>query len=405
MISHDQYAHWADIYKTPLYVYDKDIMVRQYAQLDHDITYSPKKIYYACKANSNLSILKIFKDLGCNVDVVSAGELFLALEAGFSPQQILFTGNNLPSWEMEYAVKRNILMTVDSLSQLRMYGKINPHSQVYIRINPNLGAGHHKHVITGGLQSKFGIYYTRMDEVKHIAREYHLHVRGIHQHIGSGILEPNLMLHGIKQLLEVASQFSDLECIDIGGGLGIPYHPTQDPLDTHTYGQKLNMLLSSWCETSGSTLTLIMEPGRFLVGQSGTLLTTVTAIKSNPKYTFVGTDTGFNHLLRPILYNAYHKISVIGPHTEHLSPVTVCGNICESGDIFAKNRSLPPLREGDVLAIHDVGAYGFSMASEYNARNLPAEILWNGNHMIVIRKKGDFKDLLYNQVYEVYEND
>jgi diaminopimelate decarboxylase len=404
-IAPQQYAHIAQTCGTPLYVYDKEMMVHQYFRLRDHIIYSPKKIYYACKANSNLSILKIFKDLGCGVDVVSAGELFLAMKAGFTPDQILFTGNNLAKWEMEYAAHHDILMTLDSLSQLKTYGKINPHADVCIRINPNLGAGHHKHVITGGLQSKFGIYHTKMGAVKDIAKKYHLHIVGVHQHIGSGILDSHLMLHGIASLLEVATNFSHIQFIDIGGGLGIPYHPTDAPLDTETYGRELSSLLSSWVETHGTPVTLIIEPGRFLVAQSGTLLTRVTAIKSNPKYTFVGTDTGFNHLMRPILYAAHHEISAVGSRDKNYAPVTVCGNICESGDIFAKNRDLPPLKEGDLLAIHDVGAYGFSMASLYNGRVLPPEVLLDGEELITIRRRGEFKDLLHNQIYEVYEND
>jgi diaminopimelate decarboxylase len=405
MMPHEQYAHIAQTFGTPLYVYDKEPMVGQYTRLHDHITYSPKRIYYACKANSNVSILKIFKNLGSGVDVVSAGELFLALKAGFTPDRILFTGNNLAPWEMEYAIDHDVLMTVDSLSQLKTYGKLNPHTDVCIRINPNLGAGHHKHVITGGLQSKFGIYHTKMGEVKDIARKYDLHIIGVHQHIGSGILDSQLMLHGITSLLEVAAAFSDIQFIDIGGGLGIPYYPTDPPLDTITYGRKLSSLVSSWTETHGIPVTLIIEPGRFLVAQSGTLLTRVTAVKSNPKYTFVGTDTGFNHLLRPILYAAHHEISVVGSQDQDVTPVTVCGNICESGDIFAKNRELPSINKGDLLAIHDVGAYGFSMASVYNGRRLPAEVLVDGKDLIVIRKRGEFEDLVYNQVYEVYEND
>jgi diaminopimelate decarboxylase len=402
MISPEQLIQIAHAYGTPTYVYDKNVMVRQYTQLDDHISYTPKKINYACKANSNLSILRVFKDLGCGVDVVSAGELFIALKAGFDPHQILFTGNNLARWEIEFAVSHDILMTLDSLSQLEIYGKINPHSQACIRINPNLGAGHHKHVITGGLQSKFGIYYTEIQDAQRIAARHDLTIVGVHEHIGSGILDPDLMMYGVSCLLDSASHFSHLEFVDIGGGLGISYKAEDTPLDTEVYGQKLSTLFATWVESYGSPLTLVLEPGRFLVAQSGILLTQVTAIKSNPKYTFIGVDTGFNQLMRPILYNAYHEITVVGSHDTALTPVTVCGNICESGDIFAKSRLLPPIQEGDLLAIHDVGAYGFSMASTYNARGLPAEILVDGDQVTLIRKRDEFKDLLYNQVFEVY---
>lgn len=402
MISHEQLTHVANTFGTPTYVYDKNIMIRQYDLLEDHISYSPKQIKYACKANSNLAILKVFRDLGCGVDVVSAGELFLALKAGFSPEKILFTGNNLAEWEMEYAASHDISITLDSLSQLETYGRINPHSRVFIRINPNLGAGHHKHVITGGLQSKFGIYHTQIHDAQKIAARSNLIIGGVHMHIGSGILDPDLLIHGVSSLLESASHFPHLEFVDIGGGLGIPYESENNPLDTEVFGEKLSTLFTSWVTSYGSPVTLVLEPGRFLVAQSGILLTQVTAIKSNPKYIFIGLDTGFNHFMRPILYNAYHEITVVGCHDTALAPVTVCGNICESGDIFAKNRLLPPIREGDLLAIHDVGAYGFSMASTYNARGLPAEVLVDGDQFILIRKRDDFQDLLFNQVYEVY---
>jgi diaminopimelate decarboxylase len=388
-------------YGTPTYVYNKQVMISQYQNLAQSIQYTPSRIYYACKANTNCAILKIFKDLGCGVDCVSPGEVFLALKAGFDPSDILFTGNNLTHSEILYAVSHDVLMTADSLSQLELYGQINPESDVCVRINPNLGAGHHKHVITGGLQSKFGIYHTDVDQIRSLLRRYNLHLKGVHMHIGSGILEPWLLLKGVDSLLEVASEFPDLEFIDIGGGLGVPYEPEEVPMDMREFGEKLMDIITQWVEKNYE-ITLILEPGRFLVAESGVLLTAVTAVKENPKYTFVGVDTGFNHFVRPALYNAYHEIVKVGPsesvsESQEIREVTVCGDICESADIFARNRNLPPLREGDLLAILNAGAYGFSMASEYNSRPLPAEVLVDKATITEIRRRGTFQDLLRNQ--------
>ncbi|MBU7011940.1 MAG: diaminopimelate decarboxylase [Theionarchaea archaeon] len=399
-MKHEVLTQIAEKYGTPVYVYDKSVIVNQYRRLDASVEFSPKKIYYASKANSNIAILNVFRDLGCSIDVVSPGELFLALKAGFNPSQILFTGNNLAVSEMEYAVEHNVLMTVDSLSQMETYGKINPGSSVCVRINPNLGAGHHRHVITGGLQSKFGIYYTEINRIRREAEKHNLKIIGIHMHIGSGILEYRLLLKGISSLLDVAAHFAEVEFIDIGGGLGIPYRSEESPLNLEEFGRELTSLVRKWVRMN-KEITLVLEPGRFLVAESGVLLTRVTAVKHNPKYTFVGVDTGFNHFMRPAVYDAYHEIQLINNDSRKREIVTVCGNICESGDIFAKKRDLPHLGEGDLLAIENVGAYGFSMASQYNARALPAEVLVDNGNIILIRKRGTFKDFLLNQVYEV----
>ncbi|MBU7022539.1 MAG: diaminopimelate decarboxylase [Theionarchaea archaeon] len=388
-------------YGTPTYVYDKQVMISQYQTLAQSIQYTPSRVYYACKANTNCAILRIFKDLGCGVDCVSPGEVFLALKAGFDPSDVLFTGNNLTQSEISYAVSHDVLMTADSLSQLELYGQIHPESDVCIRINPNLGAGHNKHVITGGLQSKFGMYHTTIDQIRSLLRRYKLHLRGVHMHIGSGILESWLLLKGVESLLEVASEFPDLEFVDIGGGLGVPYEPGEIPMDMREFGEKLTDMITQWVEKNHK-ITLILEPGRFLVAESGVLLTTVTAVKENPKYTFVGVDTGFSHFMRPALYNAYHEIIKVDSseaevESQETAEVTVCGNICESTDIFAKNRNLLLLKEGDLLAILNAGAYGFSMASEYNSRPLPAEVLVDKTTITEIRKRGTFQDLLRNQ--------
>ena len=399
MLDNTLLANIGETYGTPVYVYNKKKIVEQCNKLDSHITYSPKRIYYACKANSSMAILKTLRDLGCFIDVVSPGELFLALKAGFKPSEILFTGNNLTYSDMEYAIKNNVLLNADSISQLEKYGKINPNSKICTRINPNLGAGHHEHVITGGLESKFGIYYTEIDKIKEKAKKYNLDITGIHMHIGSGILKCESFLRGIEILLDVAGNFSDLDFINIGGGLGIPYKKTDKELDLEKFGRKLSNLFERWIDSYKRRITLVLEPGRFLVAESGILLTKITAIKQNPKYKFIGVDTGFNHLIRPILYNSYHEIQSVGDKRKKRENVSICGNICESGDIFVKNIELPELKEGDLLAIKNVGAYGYSMASQYNSRVRPPEVLVDGNKVTLIRERETFKDLLLKQKY------
>ena len=341
-----------------------------------------------------MTILKILKDLGAGIDAVSPGEVYLALKAGFSPNKILFTGNNVTDEEMKFVKKHDVLINIDSLSQLKRYGKNYPNSEISVRINPNVGAGHHPHVITGGPKSKFGIYYSRRDEIKRIASHYKLKIVGLHMHIGSGILKPEPFLSGTESLLNTAKGFCDLEFIDIGGGLGIQYNSQEKPIDLKNFGQKLSKIFDSYAKTHGK-VALRLEPGRYLVAGSGILLTRVNTVKKTPYRTFIGTDTGFNHLIRPILYGAHHEIIVANKAgQERTQKVDVCGNVCESGDFFARDRIMPEIDEGDLLAIMDVGAYGFSMSSNYNFRPRPAEVLVSSNKVKIIRRRKTVEDML-----------
>jgi diaminopimelate decarboxylase (EC 4.1.1.20) len=384
----------ADKYGTPLYVYNEDTIRMKYDSLIENITYPKTEIYYACKANYNLTILRMLRDLGAGIDAVSPEEVYLALKAGFSHNKILFTGNNVTDEEMKFVKNHNVLINIDSLSQLKRYGGMYPDSEISIRINPNVGAGHHAHVITGGPESKFGIYYTRTDEIKRIASDYNLKIIGIHMHIGSGILDPEPFLLGIRSLLSTAKEFKGLEFIDIGGGLGIPYKPKERQLDLKKFGQKLGEIFDSWSENYGK-VALRLELGRYLVAESGVLLTRVNTVKKTPYRTFIGVDTGFNHLIRPILYGAYHKIIAVNKVShEKTQKVDVCGNICESGDLFARDRIMPEIEEGDLLAITNVGAYGFSMSSNYNFRPRPSEVLVSDGKMRLIRRRETIEDML-----------
>ena len=396
---------------TPLYVYDEETIRSKVRTLIQNITYRPLKIYYAAKANTNLSILKVIKDEGKEVfgiDAVSPGEIELALKAGFRPGQIMFTSTSVTDDEMMFAIAKKVLVNCDSLSQLERYGRLNPNSGVCFRVNPDVGAGHHSHVITGGPESKFGIWADEVGKAFDIAERYDLSVVGIHEHIGSGILETGKFLAAMNVLLSVIKKhkdkLKDLEFVDFGGGLGVPYRLDQKPIDIGEFGKAVGRLFTDFCTSFGRKLTMAIEPGRFIVAESGALLCTVNTVKHTPKHKFVGVDTGFHHLIRPMAYGSYHPIVVVDncdSSSAKREKVAVCGNVCESGDVFTRDetgivgRELPPIREGDVLAILVAGAYGFSMASNYNTRPRPAEVLVKGNETKAIRKQEGISHVVY----------
>ncbi len=394
---------------TPVYAYDEETIRSRVRQLLQSIAYQPLKIYYAAKANTSLAILKIIREEGSQavgIDAVSPGEIECALKAGFRPEQIIFTSTSVTDEEMRFAISKKVLVNCDSLSQLERYGRLNPSSKVCFRVNPDVGAGHHSHVITGGPESKFGIWVNDVPMAFDIASKYKLKIAGIHEHIGSGILETGKFLTAMNVLLSVIGKnkekLKDLEFVDFGGGIGVPYKPGQKPIDMREFGAAVSRLFSDFCSSFGRQLTMAIEPGRFIVAESGVLLCTVNTVKQTPAHKFVGVDTGFNHLIRPMAYGSYHPIVVVDRCTsEKTEKVAVCGNICESGDVFTRDehgivgRELPPVKEGDVLAILVAGAYGFSMASNYNTRPRPAEVLVSSGKAAVIRKREGLSHVIY----------
>jgi diaminopimelate decarboxylase len=384
---------------SPLYVYDETKIRTRFAELIQSFSLiTNKKILYACKANSNVEIIKVLIEEGAGIDVVSPGEVFTCLKAGCKSENILFTGNNMTNEELDYSVNEGVILNIGDLSTLERYGKKFPGTSVCVRINPDVGGGHHDHVITGGPESKFGIYFSDVNEILCISKKHNLKISGIHQHIGSNILEAETFLEAINVLLKVAKEFPELDFIDFGGGLGIPYEPGQHRLNLEELTNKTVVLFKNFCSEYGRDVSFWIEPGRYLVGESGFLLTTVNTIKTNPAYKYVGTDSGFNHLVRPAMYGSYHEIINTSNPEGELETVTVCGNICESGDIFARDRRLPVIREGDILALENAGAYGYAMASNYNTRPLPAEVLVNGDQVKLIRRRETFEELLRNQI-------
>jgi diaminopimelate decarboxylase len=396
-------------YGSPLYVYNETILRERCQEMTNLVSGLDFQVNYSCKANSSLQLLKIIHQAGLAADAMSPGEIFVLSEAGFSPAEIFYVGNNVSAAEMLYAIERQITMSVDSISQLRLFGRINPGGKVALRFNPGVGVGHHQKVITAGKTTKFGITKDYLPEIKRLVREYNLRVVGINQHLGSLFLESEIYLEGVKRLLEIALNFEELEFIDFGGGMGIPYRKQegQPRLNLKELGLKLQTILSEWNLLNNKNLRFKIEPGRYIVAECGVLLGTVHAIKENYGTTYIGTDLGFNVLSRPVLYNSEHEIEIYGqehsPAKDEWQVVSVVGNICESGDILAAERNLPSIEEGDIMGVMDAGAYGLAMSSNYNNRLRPAEVLIQTDGTArLIRRRDSLEDLVrnFNEVEE-----
>ncbi|HHX62826.1 MAG TPA: diaminopimelate decarboxylase [Epulopiscium sp.] len=394
-----------DTHGSPLYVYNEVILRERCRELKNLVSYKNFTPHYSVKANSNLHLLGIIREEGLHADVMSPGELYVALKAGFKSDELFFIPNNVSDNEMQYAIDYNILTSMDSVSQLVRYGKLNPGGKVAIRFNPGVGAGHCDKVVTGGENTKFGVNIADIDQVKRTLEEYNLTLTGINQHIGSLFMESTPYIDGIKSILTIAKQFDDLEFVDLGGGFGIPYHKQdgEERLDLKLLGQELDKVINEFVLDYGKEINIQIEPGRYISAECGVLLGTVNTIKHSYNRKYVGTDLGFNILQRPILYGSHHDIEVYPQNEPSLLPggspktevVTVVGNICESGDILAENRTLPEIFEGDILGVMDAGAYAFSMASNYNNRLRPAEILISADgHKNLIRKRDTLEDIV-----------
>ncbi|MDH5752325.1 MAG: diaminopimelate decarboxylase [Deltaproteobacteria bacterium] len=394
----------AEAFGTPLYVYEEEVIRRQAREFKQSFAGAPVDLHYAMKANSNPAILRILKAEGLGAEAVSPFELRLALEAGFAPETVLFTGNNLDAGDLRYAIGRNVNINIGSLKELDLYGRLNPGGRVGLRINPDVGAGHHHHVITGGPASKFGIYHDQGEAIRELLTRHQLRLVGIHSHIGTGILRTEDMMTAMEIVCRTAQDFPDLEFVDFGGGFGIPYRPDQQPLPLKELGQAMTERFRVFCADYGKELRMKLEPGRYMVAQAGTLLARVTNISSTPRYTFIGTDSGFNHLIRPALYGAYHEVvNATAVRGEKIQAV-VAGNICESGDVFTQNadglepREITRPEVGHLLAVLDAGAYGMSLASSYNLRPRPAEILVENGLTRLIRRRETYEDMVRNLV-------
>ena len=387
-------------YGSPLYVYNEKILRERCREIKNLVSYPNFSVNYSTKANNNLAFLQIVREEGLNVDAMSPGEAHIEFMAGFKPEQIFFISNNVSEEEMQYAIDHNITLSVDSLSQLEQYGRLNRGGRVAARFNGGVGAGHHEKVVTAGKKTKFAINPEYIPEFKEILKKYNLTLVGINQHIGSLFMDGDKYIEGVKAILNIAKQFDDLEFVDLGGGFGIPYEKLNDQprLDLKDLGEKLSKILFDFAAEYGKQLTFKVEPGRYISAECSVLLGTVHAVKQNNVHKFAGTDIGFNVLIRPAMYDSHHDIEVYNDSTEK-EEITVVGNICESGDIIAHDRLLPKVTEGDIIGVLDAGAYGFSMASNYNNRLRPAEILIRENGEVVLTRKRDtFEDLTRNLI-------
>lgn len=378
-----------EVYNTPLYVYDGDLILQRYKELFDFIKWPKLRIFYAMKANYNVGILRLLNEHNASLDTVSPAEVKLAKEVGFSNDRILYTANNLTDDEMDEVQKTGVLMNIGSLSRLEKYGKAFPNTKVCLRFNPDVVAGSHDKIKTGGALTKFGILMQDVPKVKEILEKYNLKVTGLHEHTGSGIAEKEKVYQSMKNLLGVAKKedFPDLEFIDFGGGFKVPYEPGEKRIDYEQFGEEITRIFSEFCEEYGKDLTMCFEPGKYIVAESGYLLTRVNTMKNNRGRLIAGTDSGFPQLIRPMFYDAYHHILNLTNPDGEKKTYDVCGNICETGDRFATDRELPEIREGDLLAIQNAGAYCYAMGGIYNLRSMPSEILVVDKKPKVITKK------------------
>lgn len=384
----------ADVAGLPVYVYDADTIAYQVHRLHDAFSGMHHRLMYACKALTNLSILRLMRELGTGLDTVSIYEVHLGLRAGFAPADILFTPNMVSYEELQEAVALGVHINIDSISVLERFGHdYGSAVPVWIRINPHIMAGGHERISTGHIDSKFGISIHQMRHVHRVVAGSAITVHGVHMHTGSDILDTEVFLQGADILLDVADQFPDLRYIDFGSGFKVAYKPDDAATDVEELGRKLTQRMSEFNQQRTTPVEVWFEPGKFLVSEAGTFLARVNVVKQTTATVFAGVDSGLNHLLRPMLYNAYHHITnASNPHGVRRL-YTVVGYICET-DTFGFDRSLHEVREGDVLAFSNAGAYGWMMASTYNSRPRPAEILVRDGVARVIRRRETFEDLL-----------
>ena len=398
VLSNTELANIADEFGTPVYVYDADKIKEQYSKLTTAFRNTDTVFFYACKALTNINILRYIKSLGANVDCSSINEVRLALHAGFNSDRILYTSNGIAFNEIEEAKDLGVIINIDSLSNLEKFGKKFGHNYpVGLRLRPNIMAGGHIKISTGHEKSKFGIPVEQIDQIISIVDKYNIYINDLHIHTGSEIENVDVFVKGIEVLFDIIPHFKELQVIDLGGGFKVPYQKGDTETDINLLAQKVKELFASHPNPGGRPLQVWFEPGKFLVSESGYFITKVNVIKENVATTFVSVDSGFNHFIRPMFYDAYHRIENISNPDGEEKTYSVVGNICET-DTFAWDRKLNEIREGDYLVFYNAGAYGFQMSSNYNSRLRPAEVLVENGNAKLIRQRDVFEDLLKNQV-------
>ncbi|MFM9989038.1 diaminopimelate decarboxylase, partial [Flavobacterium sp.] len=388
----------AEEFGSPLYVYDAAKIQSQYQRLTNAFSKVEKlRINYAVKALSNISVLKLLKQMGSGLDTVSIQEVQLGLYAGFTPDKIIYTPNGVSMDEIEAVAALGVQINIDNLSILEQFGTKYPQIPVCIRINPHVMAGGNSNISVGHIDSKFGISIHQLPHILRIVENTKMHINGIHMHTGSDILDIEVFLYASEILFETAKQFKTLDFIDFGSGFKVPYKKGDIETDVEELGRKLSKKFNTFEKEYGRSLTLTFEPGKFLVSESGYFLAKVNVVKQTTSTVFAGIDTGFNHLIRPMLYGSEHYIENISHPKGKERFYSVVGYICET-DTFATNRRISEIKEGDILSFRNAGAYCFSMASNYNSRYKPAEVLWKDGKAHLIRERETFDDLLKNQI-------
>lgn len=402
-MSYSQLLEIADTYGSPTYVYDAALIEKQYQRLTSAFqSVKSLKINYAVKALSNVSILKLMKSFGAGLDTVSIQEVQLGLHAGFKAQEIIFTPNGVSLHEIETAAQLGVQINIDNLSILEQFGTKHPNTPVCIRINPHVMAGGNTNISVGHIDSKFGISIHQIPHILRIIENTKMTINGIHMHTGSDILDIDVFLYASEILFNTALHFKNLEFIDFGSGFKVPYHKNDIETDIEELGEKLSLRFNEFCKNYGKELTLAFEPGKFLVSEAGCFLAKVNAVKQTTSTVFAQVDSGFNHLIRPMLYGSSHDIINISNPNGRERFYSVVGYICET-DTFANNRRINEINEDDILCFKNAGAYCYSMASNYNSRYRPSEVLIYEGQAHLIRERERFEDLIKHQVEVDFE--
>ena len=397
-ISKDQLISIAEKFGTPVYVYHAERIKEQYESLLHAFTGVNAKFFYAAKALTNINVLKYINSIGCNVDCSSINEVKLAIKAGFLPQNILYTSNNIAFEEIAEAKELGVHINIDSISNLRKFGKKFGHSYpVGIRLRPNILAGGNLKISTGHGSSKFGVPLENIEEVLQVVHETGLFIRTLHIHTGSEIKDVEVFAKGVEVLFEIIKYFPELEVIDLGGGFKVPYKPGEEGTDMELLGKKVKEEFEMLKANTGKDLQVWFEPGKFMVSECGYFITKVNVVKPAGPILFAGVDTGLNHFIRPMFYGAYHEMENISNPSGEKRNYNVVGNICET-DNFAENRSIAEISEDDLLVFKNAGAYCFEMSSNYNARFKPAEVMVKDGESFLIRRREEMEDLIQGQV-------
>lgn len=397
-LSNKQLISVANEFGTPVYIYHAERIEEQYKKLKTAFAKCDAKFFYACKSLTNINILKWMKQIGASLDCVSINEVMLGLRAGFEPANILYTPNCVDFEEIEAAKDLGANINIDNISTLEQFGnKYGSSYPVCIRLNPHIMAGGNYKISTGHVDSKFGISIHQIRHIERIVKTTKLHVNGLHMHSGSEIKDVNVFIQGLEIMFEIARHFDELEFIDLGSGFKVPYQKDEPETDVNQLGEKVAEAFHAFEKETGKKLQIWFEPGKYLVSEAGYFVVKANVIKQTTATVFVGVNSGFNHLIRPMFYESYHRIENITNSKGPERIYTVVGNICET-DTFAWDRKINEVREGDYLVFYNAGAYGFEMSSNFNSRLKPAEVLVKDGKAHLIRARDVYEDLLRNQV-------